>query len=218
MQGGLNADMDTLAKRVKARRQELGMTQDELALQSGLKQPDISKIERGLIQKTTGMIGLSRALKCSPDWLDTGDGEMLGAGESNLVEAGGADGEIPLISWVIAGEFCESPDNFHTGDAEDYLPRPLSSMGKNTFALTVRGDSMNVEGGYQEGEIVYVDPDKQPWPGCDVVAKVDNKVNLKRYKVDSDGPYLLQLNGNKIIRPEEPWSVCGVVVFSGKRR
>lgn len=210
--------MDTLAKRVKARRLELKLTQPELAELSGLKQPDISKIERGIIQKTTGMIGLARGLRCNPTWLDTGDGDKLDGMDTNLSEGGGASGQVPLISWVIAGEFCESPDNFQPGEAEEYLPRPLSSMGKNTYALTVRGDSMNVEGGYQEGEIVYVDPDRQPWPGCDVVAKVDDKVNLKRYKVDSEGPYLLQLNGNKIIRPEGQWFVCGVVVFSGKRR
>lgn len=67
--------MESLAKRVKTRRLELGLSQTQVADLAGLKQPDISKIELGLIQKTTEILGLSRALQCNPDWLATGDGE-----------------------------------------------------------------------------------------------------------------------------------------------
>lgn len=137
---------------------------------------------------------------------------------ANLEPRPAVSGNIPLISWVRAGDFCDSPDNFAPGDAEEFMPRPLQNMGKYVFALTVRGDSMDTPDGYREGEIVYVDPDKSPVPGQDVVAKVGDKLNLKRYKEDQDGPYLLQLNGNIIIRPQGEWSICGVVVFSGKRR
>lgn len=77
---------------------------------------------------------------------------------------------------------------------------------------------MDVPDGYRDGDYVYVDPDKQPTPGQDVVAKYDGRTTLKRYKVDQEGPYLLQLNGNKIIRPDQPWETCGVVVFSGQKR
>ena len=138
--------------------------------------------------------------------------------EANVEPRAPTVGSVPLISWIRAGDFCESPATFEPGDAEEYLPRPLQNMGKNVFALTVRGESMDTADGYKEGEIVYIDPDKVPVSGQDVVARVENKLNLKRYKEDQDGPYLLQLNGNIIIRPEGEWSVCGVVVFSGKRR
>lgn len=69
--------MDTLAKRVRFARERLQMNQQTLAKLSGLKQPDISKIERGKILKTTGLIGLAVALQVRPEWLDTGDGGML---------------------------------------------------------------------------------------------------------------------------------------------
>lgn len=69
--------MDSFAARVKSRRDELGLTQGQVAKASGLKQPDISKIERGDIKKTTELLGLARALECNPDWLDTGRGEKL---------------------------------------------------------------------------------------------------------------------------------------------
>jgi transcriptional regulator with XRE-family HTH domain len=77
MQLDLIPDMDTLASRARARRKELNLTQAEVAQVSGLKQSDVSKIENSSIQKTTEMIGLARALRCSPQWLANGQGDML---------------------------------------------------------------------------------------------------------------------------------------------
>ena len=68
--------MDTFAKRVKRRRKELGLTQGKLAELSGLKQPDISKIELGQIKQTVEIVGLAEALKCNAHWLQTGDGDL----------------------------------------------------------------------------------------------------------------------------------------------
>lgn len=70
--------MDNFAKRVKARRKKLGLSQAEVATLSGLKQPDVSKIELGQINQTTQILGLAKALKCNPDWLKTGEGPIEG--------------------------------------------------------------------------------------------------------------------------------------------
>lgn len=125
---------------------------------------------------------------------------------------------VPLLSWVRAGDFCEASGALSKDDAQEWLPAPLQSMGKNVFALEVRGDSMDATSGYREGEFVYIDPDMAASHGKDVLARIENGLTLKRYKVDEEGAYLLQLNGNKIIRPSTEWNVCGVVVFSGQRR
>lgn len=77
MQLGLNIVMDSLAKRVKNRRIELGLTQADVAKIAGLKQSDISKIEHSRIYETTKMLGLARALRCNPDWLASAKGDML---------------------------------------------------------------------------------------------------------------------------------------------
>ena len=76
MQVRLNTAMETFAQRVKARRDALKLNQSQVAKLARLKQPDISKIELGGIQKTTEILGLARALQCNPDWLVTGEGEM----------------------------------------------------------------------------------------------------------------------------------------------
>jgi len=51
------------------------MTQGELALASGVKQPDISKMERGKILRPAAILSIARALRCNPDWLDAGVGQ-----------------------------------------------------------------------------------------------------------------------------------------------
>jgi phage repressor protein C with HTH and peptisase S24 domain len=68
--------MDTLAKRLKFARTTRGMTQEDLFKESGVKQSDISKMERGKSLKTANIVQLAKALQCRPDWLGTGDGEM----------------------------------------------------------------------------------------------------------------------------------------------
>lgn len=89
--------MDTLAKRLAYARAQAGLSQKEVAERSGLKQSDVSKIEGGQILKTTGMVGLARAVSCNPFWLDDGSGdpyaepgwpfELFNRYEYNLVAA-----------------------------------------------------------------------------------------------------------------------------------
>lgn len=129
-------------------------------------------------------------------------------------------GKVPLISWVRAGELCESHDNFHPGDAEHWMDCPVAH-GPRTYCLEISGDSMDDGGAdaYRDGEIIFVDPDASPNPGRDVVVRTpDNKTTFKRLKEDTEGRYLLGLNGKKIIRVPEGTEFCGVVIFSGRRR
>lgn len=180
--------------------------------------------------KSDSAAGLQALTGYSSVWISTGKGPRqisekssgnTAIGDSGAIEFDDlkqmAELSVPLLSWVRAGEFCDSPSQFTKDDAVELLPRPLFNTSSKTFALAVRGDSMDAPGGYREGEIVYIDPEISPTPGRDVLARVGAGMTLKRYKEDEEGPYLLQLNGNKIIRPAH-WYVCGVVVFSGQKR
>lgn len=71
----MDRNVETLAKRVKLMRTRRGLSQAALAQATGLKQPDISKIELGLIEKTTGIARLAEALAVSAKWLEFGVGE-----------------------------------------------------------------------------------------------------------------------------------------------
>ena len=68
MQARLNPAMprqplDSFASRLATARSARGLTQGELAMASGMKQPDISKMERGQIVQTTGMARIAAALR-----------------------------------------------------------------------------------------------------------------------------------------------------------
>jgi transcriptional regulator with XRE-family HTH domain len=80
MQVGLNGDMrhdlDTLSKRLKHVRKLRGWTQEQLAKQSGVRQPLISKIERGTVGESAQVVKLAQALNVSPVWLDQWTGPM----------------------------------------------------------------------------------------------------------------------------------------------
>lgn len=66
--------VETLAQRLKLARQQRKLSQIQLAEASGMKQGDISKIETGRIQQTTGIARLAAALGVSPLWLEMGEG------------------------------------------------------------------------------------------------------------------------------------------------
>jgi SOS-response transcriptional repressor LexA len=140
--------------------------------------------------------------------------------DTNVTEGPSNAGQIPLISWVKAGELCESPDNYQTGDAIDWLECPVKH-GPRSYCLQLDGDSMDdgSSDAYRDGEIIFIDPDARAEPGRDVVVRtLENKTTFKRLKQDSEGLYLLGLNGKKIIRVPDGTVFCGVVIFSGKKR
>lgn len=127
---------------------------------------------------------------------------------------------VPLISWVTAGQYAESPDYLDPGDAEDWLPCP-ARCSDHTYALRVNGPSMEPD--YRDGEIIFVDPDEDWGHGMDVfVRTADGRHTFKRLLVEGDGSYMLQA-----LNPEWPdrylplpagSTVSGVVVGSFRDR
>jgi SOS-response transcriptional repressor LexA len=193
MQARLNAGMESLASRVKHARLRLDLTQQELADASGLKQSDISKIERGQILRTTGIPALARALRCNPNWLDTGDGDPQWDNRANTSHGPAVSGAVPLISWVQAGLWGEIVDNFQPGDAEEWIAT-TAKAGKNAFALRIVGDSMAPK--VPDGSIVIFDPHRGYQHGSLVLAKRtgDQMATFKQLWFDGPTPYLKPLN------------------------
>lgn len=125
-------------------------------------------------------------------------------------------GKVPLISWVRAGEWMEAIDNYHVGEADEWLPC-LSTHGPRTFALRVRGDSMTASYGrtYPDGCLIYVDPDQRGGvvSGDRVIARLDgsDEVTFKVFVDEAGHRFLKPLNPQyPIIR--EPFEVLGRIV------
>lgn len=63
----------TFAGRVRGRRELLGMSQAELGLASGVSQQSINNWETGRAEKTGSIVDLARALRTTPEWLQSGE-------------------------------------------------------------------------------------------------------------------------------------------------
>lgn len=191
--------MESIGERVRHRRVQLDLSQAELARLSGLKQSDISKIERGTIKRTTAVVELARALQCSPEYLALGEENAPNDG-TPAPEASKPRGKVPLISWVIAGNWSDVNDPFQPGDADDWVDVEGLQYGPNTFALTVNGDSMTNpnpgERTFPEGTLLIVDPSRVATANDFVIAKDVKRQRATFKKLVTDGArwYLKALN------------------------
>lgn len=151
-------------------------------------------------------------------WMDTDHHAKLKM-DYNVVDAETKIKRCPLISWVKAGELCDVGDVNNLTNAEDWLICGTQHSDK-TFALLVVGDSMSPE--YQDGWYIFVDPDVQARHNDDVIVRDEyGKATFKRLQITHDGSFLLALNPdypNRILKVPETSTICGVVIYSGKKR
>ncbi len=88
--------------------------------------------------------------------------------------------EIPLMGLIAAGAPIEA---IRTNETIDI---PKDMMGKNVFALKVRGDSM-IEEGIFDGDYIIIEQNANPNNGDIVVALLDNEnATLKRFYKEKD--------------------------------
>jgi len=112
--------------------------------------------------------------------------------------------KVPVISWVRAGKWQDVEDQFHPGDADDWIHTTATSH-PNAFALVVKGDSM--EPLFLEGETIIVDPGKEAMNGNYIIAKNgDNEATFKQLVVDGPNVYLRPLNTELY----KQWDMTGV--------
>lgn len=214
--------METIAARAKAARKFAKMTQKQAEAASGVKQSNISKIERGDTGRSMGLLALARAYRVDPHWLDTGDGPapwdevQTRPARDNANEppapyrvartppAGpafepGTPDTVPLIAWSEAAAFDgASKASF---EAERWIPCIAHHSAGQTYALRVRGDSMTAPNGhlksYPAGSIIFVDTQlTTPADGERVIARLDGsgEITFKAFKEEDGRRWLLPLN------------------------
>jgi SOS-response transcriptional repressor LexA len=69
--------MTNFGDRVRQRRDELGMSQEELGKAAGISQSTVAQIERGRNKGTKHILELGKALGVSPQWLQSGRRDAL---------------------------------------------------------------------------------------------------------------------------------------------
>lgn len=200
-----------IGKEIRRRRKALGWTLQELENRTGISNGNLSRLEQGKqgytpesIQKIADAFGVKLA--------------DLFASESNVAPLP-IVGQVPLISWVQAGAWCEAADPYNVGDAESWLPCPVKH-GPRTYALRVRGESMFNPGGqpsFADGDIIFCDPGRDAYNKSLVIARLDDskEATFKRLLIDGEKRFLEALNPswpNRIFEIEDNTTVCGVII------
>lgn len=120
---------------------------------------------------------------------------------------------VPLISFVQAGDWSGVVDNFQPGDAEEWIPFP-GHIGPHAFALRVNGPSM--EPRFVEGDIIFVDPDREVESGDFIIAKNGaDEATFKKFYRDGDRCFLVPLNedwGKPMEMTGRDWKIVGRVM------
>lgn len=218
-----------LAERLKAARKHAGLTQRELAVKAGITQPNISQIESGANLQSAYLNRLALACGVAPQWLSDGIGEMLDKPAADFYLIGGESnvGETtqpyrkprgyPLISWVTAGMWEESCDNFNPGDAEEWIESDANA-GRCGYWLEVKGLSMYSQQGpsFPPTMRILVQPE-----GFDLVSgkfyigrlRSTGETTFKQYVRDSGVGYLAPLNPTfKTIEINDDVQIIGRVI------
>lgn len=182
-----------IGERVKAKRLEMGLSQEELAVRSKTTQQSIVNVETGKTKSPRNLLDLAKALNVSPEYLKDG-GE---SGNVSYIGVKESKGQYPLVSWVSAGCWLEAVEPYRK-DEIDVWPETTVDAGDNSFWLRVKGDSMTSPVGFTvpEGMIILVDPEREPVSGKLVVAKLENEneATFKQYMIDAGRCYLKALN------------------------
>lgn len=135
-------------ERIVARRNELGISQAELARRVGVSQPAIVDIEKGRVQSTRYVIELARALDLQPSEVDPRFSNGAGAQLTNAEPLS----ELPVYK-LDAGE--ELPQI--TALPINLIPRPAALHHiRGAYAVMLTEEDMAPE--FEPGDVLLVNP------------------------------------------------------------
>ena len=195
---------------IKRIRQAKGLTQDEIDRRTGdvLSPGTLSRIEN---EKTVPNVSLAKRL-CDALEVSIADVFIESEGGTPVEIRRSANLQVPLVSWVQAGNFNDSPA---ATMAEGWVP--FNSMKTRLYALKVRGDSMTSLHGmsFPDGVNIIVDPEKNAENKDFVIVRVagSDEATFKQLIIDGPFVYLRPLNSiYPTIQITEDHRLSGVVI------
>lgn len=207
-------DMKAIGSFLKTRRIAKGMTARQLGDKVGVSDAHIIYIEKGQRKATfEKLANIMTALGLSVDEVLSGIGldtpGELGRDVRRL-------SQIPVVSWVTAGNWKEVCDAYEPGDGGEWIDSDVP--GVNIFSLRVTGDSMEPE--FHDGEIITVNPHIDSVPG--------NYVIVKNSEGETTFKQLKRYGNNWVLHPLNPkyedqilkrggFTIIGKVVKKEKR-
>jgi phage repressor protein C with HTH and peptisase S24 domain len=173
---------------LRKRREELGLTQSDVAAQIESDAGNISRIENGKQSiREAELFTLAKYLKLDMSFSPAASG-VAQEGAAYILTPHAlspASQEVPIVGTTTGGTggFWEELQ-YPTGHGDGYLDVP--SKDPNAYALRVTGSSMSPR--IYEGEVLLVEPNRACSPGDDVVVRTaDGQVMVKVFMSKRDG-------------------------------
>lgn len=181
----------TIGERIKARRLELGLSADDVAVRLGKNRSTVFRYESSDIEKlpTVVLEKLASVLRTTPAFLM---GWEEAPAETALYEKLGISPlpefkKLPLVGEIACGEPILAEQNI-----EEYINCPENIDA--TFCLRCKGDSM-IGARIHDGDIVYIHQQPTIENGEIAAVLIDNEATLKRVYRQAD---------KVILQPENP--------------
>lgn len=163
----------TLGDRIRLRREELRMSQEELATRLGYKsRSTIAKIESGENDLTQSkIVAFAEALNTTARWLlDYDDSDTTLPPGTHRPQFK----KVPMLGYAAAGQPLEDLN-------QDTPYYDIENKYDVDFCITVRGDSM-IDANINDGDIVFIKSMPEVPNGKIACVEIDNeKVCLKRF-------------------------------------
>lgn len=168
--------MTTVGSRIKARRCELGLSVDELALKLGKNRATIYRYESDCIENLpiTIIEPLSAALQTTPAYLM---GWVDDPTPNNIIPMPEM-GSIPLVGTIACGEPILASENI---EGNVSAPEHIHA----DFALRCKGDSM-INARIFDGDIVYIRQQPTVEDGEIAAVLIEDEATLKRVHLFPD--------------------------------
>lgn len=185
----------SIGDRIKQRRQEIGLTVDQVAEKIGKNRATVYRYESSEIEKfpIDVLSPLADALRTTPAYLmgwEDGSGVM----PANIMPMPEMR-KIPLLGTIACGEPILAVENI-----EDYVKIPKDMPGD--FALRCKGDSM-INARIFDGDIVYIRQQDTVENGEIAAVLIDNEATLKRVRLFKD--HIVLGPENPMYPPKSYW-------------
>lgn len=150
-----------LGKKIRAHRDELGLTQAELADKLGLTYSSVSQWESGRATPRTPI------LRQLADLFDTTVADLMGE-DATEAAISGTSRMVPLLGFAHMGEPCDK------GDLADEVEVPASIADAHPRGFMVHAQGGCMDNRFPHDALLLVDPDMEPVNGQPVLAETSD--------------------------------------------
>lgn len=170
----------TIGQKIKLKREELGLSQEELATLLGYKsRSSINKVEMGINDITQSkVVSFAKVLKTTPAYLMGWEDDSNETKVIDLSEQYDNISPIHLKKFRMLGEIACGEPIWADEDRESYVMADMDI--KADFCLTAKGDSM-INARINSGDIVFIRQQEIVENGEIAAVIIDNEATLKRW-------------------------------------